>query len=178
MRNAGMGVSQPRCSKQDFPAGSRGAGHFSALGWDGTGGMQLGGTPGKGRGEGEPLPSSADQLYIGAMNVHSTDPIKSTHPGQLRNWDFCVSDLLQTFRHCCLVWQAPHLMLSSVGRWAVLLSDSPGELNSVPEEAVLRSITVSLTGGPPHGVLLPAQPWGDHRAHLSPPWTSALLSGK
>lgn len=70
-------------------------------------------------------------------------------------------------------------MLSSVGRSAVLLSDSPGEVNnSTPEGAVLGAITVSLTEGPPHGVLLPARLWGDPRAHVGPPYASALLSVK
>lgn len=149
--------------------------------WDGTGqgGMQLGGTPGKGRGEGEPLSSSAGQLYVEAMNLHSTDSIKSTHLGQLRKWGFYVSDLLQTFRHFCLAWQTPHSMLSSVGRSAVLLSDSLGKVNnSTPEGAVPGSNTVSLTEGPPRGVLLLAGLWGDPRAHLSPPCTSAFPSVK
>lgn len=82
------------------------------------------------------------------MNLRSTDLIKSTHLGQLQEWDLCASDLLQTFRHFCLAWQAPHLLLSSVGRSAVL-SDSPGEVhNSTAEGAVLGSIPVSLLDGP------------------------------
>lgn len=47
----------------------------------------------KGGGKGEPLSSSTDQLYMEAVKLHSTDPIKSTHLGQLRKWDFYVSDL-------------------------------------------------------------------------------------
>jgi len=70
-------------------------------------------------------------------------------------------------------------MLSSVGRSVVPLSDSPGEVNNSPlEGAVLGSITVFLAEGAPRGVLLPPWLWGDPRAHLSPPRTSALLSVK
>lgn len=104
---------------------------------------------GKGGGEGEPWPSSAGQLYLEAMNLHSTDLIKSTHLGQLREWDFCASDLLQTFRHLCLAWQAPHLLLSSAGRSAVL-SDSPGEVHSSTAEG---AVPVSLMDAPPRGAL-------------------------
>lgn len=175
----GRDVSQPASLLQaGFPCWLQGSRSLlsTVTGWDGTGGMQLGGTPGKGGGEGEPLSSSAGQLYVEAI-LHSTDPIKSTHLGQLRKWDLYVSDLLQTFRHFCLVWQAPHSMLSSVGRSAVLLSGPLGDVNnSTPEEAVLGSITVSLAEGPPHGVLLPAWLWGDPRAPLRPSHTSALPS--
>lgn len=45
------------CWLQGSRSGSRGPGHFSAPGPDGTGGIQWGETPGKGGGEGEPWPS-------------------------------------------------------------------------------------------------------------------------
>lgn len=172
-------VSQPALMLQaGFPCWLQGSRSLLSTGLDGTGGIQWGGMPGKGGGEGEPPPSSTGQLYMEAMNLHSTDLIKSTHLGQLREWDFYASDLLQTFKHFCLAWQASHLMLSSVGRSAVL-SDPPGEVhNSTAEGAVLGSIPVSLMDAPPCGVLLPARLWIDPRTRLSPPHTCALPSVK
>lgn len=124
-----------------------------------TGRILWGGMPGKGGGEGEPQPSFTGPLYLEAMNLHGTDLIKSTHLGQLREGDFYASDLLQTFRHFCLAWQASHLLLSSVGRSAVL-SDSPGEVrSSAAEGGVLGSIPVSLMDGPASCTL-----WSDPRA--------------
>lgn len=136
----GRDVSQPAWLLQaGIPCWLQGSRSLlsTGTGWEGTGGCSW--EERLGRAEGKVSPSSSTgQLYVEVMNLHSTDPIKSTHLGQLRKWDFYVSDLLQTFRHLCLAWQAPHSVLSSVGRSVVLLSGSPGEVNnSTPEGAVL-----------------------------------------
>lgn len=97
------------------------------------------------------------------MNFCSTDTVKSTHLAQLTKRDLCVSDLLQTFRCLCLAWQAFRGSLDAFQCWQICSTTVrfSGEVKDSTSARAVLGASLSLTEGPLHAVVLPAQLWAD-----------------